>query len=116
MRLAGIIGIAALAALAGCEDGRDYPALMPTEQVLAQPALPGHAADALRDPDAATGALAARGAALAGRGGGGSVADAATLDRRAAALRTRSKALSQRSLDDACPEDQPDCAALTASE
>lgn len=111
MRLAGIIGITALAALAGCDDGRDYPALMPTEQVLAPPALPAHAQDAARDPAVATDALAARGAALAGRGAGGSVADATALDRRAEALRARAKALSQRSLDSACPEDQPDCAA-----
>lgn len=110
MRLAGIIGIAALAALAGCGDGRDYPALMPTEQVLAPPALPGHAQDAAQDPGTATDALAARGAALSGRGTGGSVADAAALDRRAEALRARAKALSQRRLDDACAPDQPDCA------
>lgn len=110
MRLAGIIGITALAALAGCDDGRDYPALMPTEQVLAPPALPGHAEDVARDPAAATDALAARGAALSGRGSGGSVADAAALDRRAEALRARAKALSQRSLDDACPENKPNCA------
>lgn len=115
MRLAGIIGIAALAALAACGDGRDYPALMPTEQVLAPPALPGHAADAAGDPGAAGDALAARGAVLAGRGGGGKVADAAALAARADALRARAKALSQRSLD-ACPEDQPDCAAPAAPE
>ncbi|WP_074969132.1 hypothetical protein [Paracoccus aminovorans] len=108
MDLARMIGIAALAALAGCDDGRDYPALMPTDQLLAQPALPGHAADAARDPTAATEALDARSRALSGRGGGAGVADAAALDRRAQALRARAKALSQRRLD-ACPEDQPDC-------
>ncbi len=109
MDLARMIGIAALAALSGCGDGRDYPALMPTDQVLAQPTLPGHAADVASDPAVVTGALEARGAALAGQGGGGSVADRAALNRRAEALRARAKALSQRALD-ACPEDQPDCA------
>ena len=48
-----IPGILAALALAGCGDAvGDYPALMPTDQLLAEPALPDHVPDAARSPAA----------------------------------------------------------------
>jgi hypothetical protein len=114
MRMAVIIGIAALLAQAGCRGGADYPALAPTEEVLAPPTLPDHARHAASEPIAETEAMTRRGQALTGNGAGGSGADAAALERRASALRARAKALSQRSLE-TCPEDQPDCPAPAAA-
>lgn len=114
---AAMTGILALAVMAGCDDGRDYPSLLPTDQVLAQPALPAHAGGVGTDPAAVTDALMARRAALQAQSaaGGGTGLDASDLDRRAAALRARAKALSARALD-ACPEGQADCAAAPAAE
>ncbi|KRW93349.1 hypothetical protein [Paracoccus sp. MKU1] len=101
----------ALTLLAACGDaGGDYPELMPTDRLLAEPALPGHAADAARDPAAVGGALDARGQALAGRAGAGPVANDAALRQRADALRARAKALSEQSLAEDCPEGSADCA------
>ncbi|GEK68169.1 hypothetical protein [Paracoccus denitrificans] len=100
----------ALASLAACGDtAGDYPALMPTDRLLAEPALPGHAADAARDPAAVGGALDARGRSLAGRSGTGPAAHDAELQRRADALRARARALSQQSLAEDCPEGSTDC-------
>lgn len=45
-----ILSLCALAALAACSDGRDYPRLLPTSQMLATPALPDHAGDAAQSP------------------------------------------------------------------
>lgn len=105
-----IWGALALAMLAGCGDGGDdYPKLMPTDQVLAPPALPGHAADAARDPTSVSDALNARSQALAGRAGVTPVANDADLQRRADALRARARALSQQSLSADCPEGSPNC-------
>ena len=94
----------ALASLAACGDtAGDYPALMPTDRLLAEPALPGHAADAARDP------AAVGGRSLAGRSGTGPAAHDAELQRRADALRARARALSQQSLAEDCPEGSTDC-------
>lgn len=42
-----------LVPLAGCVDpGGDYPRLLPTEAILAEPVLPPHAADAVTTPAA----------------------------------------------------------------
>ena len=60
---AAMTGILALAVMAGCDDGRDYPSLLPTDQVLAQPALPAHAGGVGTDPAAVTDTLMARRAA-----------------------------------------------------
>ncbi|MFC3568896.1 hypothetical protein [Paracoccus simplex] len=110
MSLAKICGALALAALAACsDDTSDYPALMPTDRLLAPPSLPGHAADAANDPEAATAALDARAQGLAGRAGSGQVDNDAELRRRAEALRARARALSERPLDDCTPDDA-DCA------
>lgn len=105
-----IVGAVALMGLAACGgDARDYPALLPTDQVLADPAIPVHAADAARD-DSLGPVLDARGRALAQRGSPAPAASDAGLQRRADALRARAKALSQQSPDPRpCAEDQPDC-------
>ncbi|MFT4013307.1 MAG: hypothetical protein QM682_07850 [Paracoccus sp. (in: a-proteobacteria)] len=88
----------------------DYPRLLPTDQLLAEPALPSHARDAAQSPDAADATLARRAAALGARGGTGPVSDAGLM-RRAEALRARAADLKTRSLDD-CPAEQPDCGDL----
>ena len=106
---AGWIGCAAVLALAACGDPMgDYPSLMPTDQLLADPALPAHARDAANDPAATDAALQGRAAGLAG-GAAGTAAGAGDLARRADALRARADALSRQSLD-ACPADDPACA------
>lgn len=53
-------------------DGPDYPALLPTAEVLAEPALPAHAAVARTPADAARteAATSARADALRSRAGG----------------------------------------------
>lgn len=58
---------------AGCGTGGDYPGLLPTDVILAEPALPAHA----RDAASATGAAAVETDAAA---------RAAALQRRAGAL------------------------------
>lgn len=106
---AGVIGLAVLAAgaLAGCSNRiGDYPALLPTDQVLAEPQLPGHARDAARDPQQTRDALSARAAGLSASAGAGPGSDSA-LTARAEALRARAAALRKTSLD--CPEGQADC-------
>ncbi|WP_449045411.1 hypothetical protein [Paracoccus versutus] len=105
-----IWGALALASLAACGDMvGDYPELMPTDRLLAEPALPGHATDAGHDPAAAGGALDARGRSLAARAGAAPAAGDAALQRRAEALRARAKALSQQSPAEDCPEGSADC-------
>ena len=87
MGLRLILGAVALTGLAACgDDTRDYPALLPTADVLAEPAIPGHAADAAAD-DSLGAALDARGKALAGRAGGPPMTDSADLQARADALK-----------------------------
>lgn len=109
-------GAIALMGLAACgDDTRDYPALLPTEQVLAEPAIPAHAAGAARD-DSLGAALDARGQALARHAGPAPGRDS-DLQRRADALRARAAALSQRAPDaQQCPETQPDCTNQSAQE
>ena len=104
-------GAMALMGLTACGGARsDYPALMPTDQILAEPAMPAHAGDAARDDSLGAG-LDARGRALAGRGQTGPVIKDHDLQSRADALRDRAKALSQQSLDtQQCPGNAPDCA------
>ncbi|SIP90541.1 hypothetical protein SAMN05421641_101284 [Paracoccus thiocyanatus] len=106
-----IWGALLLAGLAGCGDMvGDYPALMPTDRLLAEPALPGHAGDAARDPAAMGSALDARGQSLAGRARSAPAAADGELQRRAQALRARARALSQQSPAEDCPEGSADCA------
>ena len=117
MGLRLILGAVALTGLAACgDDTRDYPALLPTAEVLADPSIPSHAADAAAD-DSLGAALDARGKALAGRAGGPPMASNADLHARADALRARAAILSQQSLDAPdCPADQPDCAGQSIQE
>ncbi|SMO54850.1 hypothetical protein [Paracoccus laeviglucosivorans] len=106
---AKLIGYAAtLLLLAGCGDRMgDYPALMPTDQLLAEPTLPEHAQDAATDPTATDAALQGRAAGLSGRSGA-TPANSADLKRRADALRARASALAKTSLDE-CPEGDTSC-------
>ncbi|WP_209021242.1 hypothetical protein [Paracoccus ravus] len=93
----------ALLALAGCDDRiGDYPELLPTDQILAEPNLPAHAAESARDPSAATAGLTSRASALKANTPG-QVANDESMSGRADALRARADALAQTQLD-ACPE------------
>lgn len=74
--------------LAACGDPQaDYPALMPTDALLAEPALPDAAADAAAAPEATTAATEARADALRARAEAlrGPVIDPATRRRMEAA-------------------------------
>ncbi len=100
-RIGGALMLLALAA--GCSDRMaDYPTLLPTQQILAEPALPAHAAQAGGDPGAA---LTDRAAGLTQRRVGPVTDDA--LAARADALRQRAAALRRTAPD--CPDGQ-DCA------
>lgn len=104
-------GVLIVMALLGCDDRMgDYPALMPTDQLLAEPHIPAHAGD--QSTDQAGAQLTARAAGLA-RGPSG-LAPTGDLMRRADALRARADTLRQTSLD-ACTEDRPDCAQPTTN-
>lgn len=51
--------------LSACHNGAaDYPALLPTQQILAEPTLPDHSASAAVDPEATQAATSARADAL----------------------------------------------------
>ena len=82
--------------LAACGDASgDYPALMPTDRLLAEPAIPGHAGIAATNPDQVVSDLQSSGAALAVSQAEVTAADV-TDD---AALNARAKALRQRAAD-----------------
>lgn len=87
--------------LAACGDSSgDYPALMPTEQLLAEPAIPGHATIAASNPDQVVSDLQSEGAALAvsqAEVTAADVTDDAALTARAEALRKKASALSAKS-------------------
>jgi len=102
------LALAALLALAGCDDRMgDYPALLPTDQLLAEPRLPGHAAEVATSPDSVAQGLEGRAAGLASHPSG-PVGTGADLTARADALRSRAATLSNMSLD-ACPEGAASC-------
>ena len=69
--LSALMLAAATAALtAACtQDAGDYPRLLPTAQVLAEPVLPEHAAPAAQDPAPVTTGIANRADALRARAG-----------------------------------------------
>ncbi|TKW66136.1 MAG: hypothetical protein DI616_11650 [Paracoccus denitrificans] len=94
--------------LAACADhGIDYPALMPTDQLLAEPAIPGHADIAATSPDQVASDLAAAGAALAvsqAEVTAAEVGNDAELAARAEALRRRAEAMSAETTPCADPE------------
>ena len=58
---------ALLLLLAACSDGDDYPRLLPTNQILAEPVLPAHAAPVADAPEAVAAQADARAAALRAR-------------------------------------------------
>lgn len=83
-------GAAALAlALAGCggDDAGRFPALLPTQQILAEPVLPEHAAPAAASPAPTEAEAASRAEALRRRAGAlsGPVIEADALARMRAA-------------------------------
>lgn len=108
----------ALLTLAGCGDySADYPDLMPTDQLLAEPALPAHAAGSEKSPLALETGLIAR-----AKGAGHhapSHMDTGDLAARAQALQSRAKALSQTPMGDDevtdCPPDATDCPTPTTA-
>lgn len=53
--------------LAACAEGERYPALLPTDRLLAEPALPAHATAARADPAPVRAATDARAEALRAR-------------------------------------------------
>ncbi|SDD74788.1 hypothetical protein SAMN05421538_102337 [Paracoccus isoporae] len=85
--------------LAGCGDrSGDYPALLPSEQILAEPAIPGHAEIAASSPDQVVSDLQNAGAALAVSSAevtAAQSADAQALTARAEALRRRAAELAR---------------------
>ncbi len=89
--------LAPLLVLAACGDpSTDYPALLPTERMLAEPVIPGHAGIAASSPDQVVADLRAEGAALAvsqAQVTAADVTDDAGLAARAKALQARAAAL-----------------------
>ena len=84
--------------LGACGDpSGDYPALIPTDQLLAEPSIPGHAAIAASNPDQVVSDLQSEGAALAvsqAEVTAADITDDAGLSARAAALRKKAADLS----------------------
>ena len=84
--------------LGACGDSSgDYPALIPTDRLLAEPAIPGHAGIAASNPDQVVSDLQAAGAALAvsqNEVTAADVTDDAALTARAKALRAKAATLS----------------------
>ncbi|TRW96252.1 hypothetical protein FNJ84_13265 [Paracoccus sp. M683] len=93
-------------AAAGCsDDAADYPRLLPTQQILAEPSLPDHAGPITDNADPLRQAVQARGAATQARAGTiADPADGRDLAARAADLRRRADALRSESTApaDAC--------------
>ncbi|MBA4489327.1 hypothetical protein [Paracoccus sp. S1E-3] len=90
--------LVSLLMLGACTDSTgDYPALMPTDRLLAEPAIPGHAGIAMNSPDQVVSDLQAAGAALAvskAEVTAAQITDDAALTARADALRAKAAALS----------------------
>lgn len=86
-----LLALSALVSACG-DDTADYPTLMPTDALLAEPAIPGHAGIAAQSPDQVVSDLQAAGAALAISAT--EVTAAASADD--AALRGRADALAER--------------------
>lgn len=109
----GIAVLMATLPLLGCGDrSGDYPTLLPTDQVLAEPSIPGHAQIAANSPDQVVADLETAGAALAVSSAevtaNTSVADAA-LNSRAETLRQRAAALRRAATACADLPDAPGC-------
>ncbi|NHF72467.1 hypothetical protein [Paracoccus xiamenensis] len=104
--LPALSGLISLLALAGCGDpSGDYPALLPTDRLLAEPSIPGHAGIAATSPDQVVSDLTSAGAALSvsqSQVTAADVTDDAALAARAEALRAKAAALSAET--PACPD------------
>ena len=101
-------------AAVACTDGSgDYPRLLPTEQILAEPALPDHAGPATSSADPVRDTVEAQGAATRSRADAiPDPVDDGALAARAADLRRRAEALrNQTDAPPDCPADAttPDC-------
>lgn len=103
-----ILPLFTLGLLAACSAGTDdYPRLLPTQQILAEPALPDHAAPAIEADRPVRDTVEAQGAAT--RGAGEAIpdpVDAASLNARAADLRRRAEALRNQDAEtgsETCP-------------
>ena len=106
-----VTALVAGAAACGGNDA-DYPKLLPMDQLMRPPAIPGHAADAIDNPDAVTTNLEGRAAGLRHGPARPAGASDAELQARARALRERARALSTQSVDDGaatCTAGAPDC-------
>lgn len=110
-----LIVTAVAAGVAACGGPEaDYPRLLPMDQLMHPPAIPGHAADAIDAPDAVTADLEGRAAGLGH--GPTAAANDAELQTRARALRERARALTAQSLDDQAPDaGAPACPAGTSA-
>lgn len=99
--------------VAACSDSSvDYPALLPTDPLLAEPAIPGHAEIAASSPDQVRSDLEAAGAGLAvssAQVAAETIADDQSIADRAAALRRRAAAIA--ATDPGCenPTDPASC-------
>lgn len=95
------LGLAAITLTACGDYAADYPQLAPTDQLLAPPKIPAHAADAASSPDAVDRALHSDHASVVARAdralrqGAGS----GDLAERATALRARAASLSKTQID-----------------
>ena len=102
------LALLVLTGLAACGDtSTDYPALMPTDQLLADPAIPGHAEIAASNPDQVAADLAAAGAGLnvsSAQVTAEQVLDEPALADRAAALRRRAAEMTDSTV--ACTPNQ----------
>lgn len=107
-----VLTLITLGLLAACSDGsEDYPRLLPTQQILAEPALPDHAGDAAASEAPVRDAVKAQGATA--RSAADTIPDPvddAALNARAADLRRRAEALRNQSTGDCDPGDSSaDC-------
>lgn len=103
-----LLSLSVLALLSACGDGADdYPRLLPTQAILAEPALPDHAGPAAADAAPVQDAVKAQGAAA--RASADAIPDPVDQDdlaARAADLRRRAEALRQADATPAnCPAD-----------
>jgi hypothetical protein len=103
-----VLTLISLGLLAGCTDGsEDYPRLLPTQQILAEPTLPDHAEPAATSDAPVRNAVEGQGAAT--RNAPDAIpdpVDEAALNARAADLRRRAEALRNQTTegDAACPD------------
>ncbi|MDO5622372.1 MAG: hypothetical protein Q4G24_12975 [Paracoccus sp. (in: a-proteobacteria)] len=100
------VAAATLLALTACGDNGDYPALLPTAEILAEPAIPaGGNNPAAREADLRAQGQAVQAQAQATRDAG--LADTA-LPARARALQSRAEALRQTQFPASTPAHAPD--------